>query len=80
MTDKEIMEHYDVNEETVKMLRMCCDVGTLNNIDLIYYIANIKILQHRLIEAGLTPDIAGCEKFIKRRTSDNVVIDALKSQ
>ena len=80
MTDDELKIKYAISDEVIEMLRDCCNVDVASGVDLIYNIANIKILQHRLKERGLSPDIHGCEKMAIRRSTNSVVLDALNSQ
>lgn len=80
MTDKELKDAYDISDDVIEMLRDCCDVDEATNVDLIYTIANIKILQQRLAFKGYTPDINGCRSFVLKRTCESVVEDALRCQ
>lgn len=77
MTDLELKTKYDIDDTVVEMLHDCCDVESTSNVDLIYTIANIKILQQRLVERGYTPDIKGCRACVIEPRSESVVLDAL---
>lgn len=79
VTNEALKEKYNISNDTVEMLRDYCDVETATNVDLIYAIASIKILQQRLIERGYTPNIDGCKVMVLKRTCDSIVEDALRS-
>lgn len=80
MTDLQLQETYGITQNEIELLRDYCDVDKLTDIDLIYIIANIKILQQRLISLDLPPTLEGCRRLVREKTSTSLVADALRNQ